>query len=84
MLYFISWQQYLLAIATAGFLYYLIVLLAYYRKNVTASFARERLSRKQPRTEILGEAKPDVHDPIRTSELEFISGDDSPEQQNQN
>ncbi|HEY0900173.1 MAG TPA: hypothetical protein VGD90_12630 [Sphingobacteriaceae bacterium] len=73
MLSFISWQQYLLALAIGGFLYYVLIILAYYRKDLSSFFSEKRPSEINQSRSILGMAKPDANASISSSEIEFSS-----------
>lgn len=65
MLSFISWQQYLLAVGAAGFFYYLVVILRYYRSDLK-SFSRNAGSPASP-DPVMGEARPDLREAFRSA-----------------
>lgn len=68
MLSFISWQQYLLAVGAAGFFYYLVVFLRYYRADLRA-FRRNAVSPMSPASPdpVMGEARPDLREVFRSA-----------------
>ncbi len=56
MLSFISWQQYLLAVGIAGFLYYLVIMLRFYRAGLHQLRKNTRVSADPD--PVMGAARP--------------------------
>ena len=77
MLSFISWQQYLLTLAIGGFLYYVLIIWAYFRKDILSLFSGKRSSEIKQSRSILGMAKPDANASLSSSEIEFSSDNEN-------